>query len=178
MDPSRAELVLTEVLTDRGASRTRRLGLVALLVCALVLSLVLWRRRHPLSLPRSDMDLAQDVEQRNRSGHESAEAVIATTSGFAVVGHTNSRPAGVRKAWVVEFDGVELRARREAVIFSIYDESAHAPPSWQGQCSYRSRRDAVNSTGRSHGRCTARRVGVDTLQERPRRGGPGACRPS
>jgi outer membrane protein assembly factor BamB len=61
------------------------------------------------------MDLAQDVEQRNRSGHESADAVIATSSGFAVVGTTNSRPAGVHKAWVLEFDGVELRPRRDAV---------------------------------------------------------------
>jgi hypothetical protein len=119
VDPRRAELVLTEGLTDRGASKLRRLGLVALSACVLVLSLVVWRWRHPSSLPlsplRSDMDLAQDVEQRNRSGHESAEAVIATTGGFAVVGHTNSRPAGVRQAWVLEFDGVELRPRREAV---------------------------------------------------------------
>ncbi len=61
------------------------------------------------------MDLAHDVEQRNRSGHESAEAVIPTPRGFVVVGHTNSRPAGVPRAWVLELDGVELRPRREGV---------------------------------------------------------------
>lgn len=98
-------------------ARIRTILPVALAASALILvslvGLVLWRRLHPSSPSRSDMDLARDVEQRNRTGHESAEAVIATSGGFAVVGHTNSRPPGVYQAWVLEFDGAVLRPRRE-----------------------------------------------------------------
>ncbi len=50
------------------------------------------------------MDWARDVERENSSGHESAEAVVATGNGFSVAGHTNSRRPGVQQAWVLRFD--------------------------------------------------------------------------
>jgi outer membrane protein assembly factor BamB len=50
------------------------------------------------------MDWAREIEERNKTGHESAEAIVATGSGFSVVGHTNSRKPGVRQAWVLRFD--------------------------------------------------------------------------
>ena len=59
------------------------------------------------------MDLARDVERKNSTGHEAAEAVTATAGGFAVAGNTNSRSPGVRKAWVLDFDGSASRPRWE-----------------------------------------------------------------
>ncbi|MDC0710910.1 hypothetical protein POL68_20730 [Stigmatella sp. ncwal1] len=50
------------------------------------------------------MDWARDVERRNSTGHESAEGVVAAGNGFSVVGQTHSRRAGVRQAWVLQFN--------------------------------------------------------------------------
>lgn len=50
------------------------------------------------------MEWAREVERENSTGHESAEAVVATANGFSVVGHTNSRQPGIRQAWVLQFD--------------------------------------------------------------------------
>ncbi len=52
---------------------------------------------------REDMDWARKAEQDNSTGHEWAEGVVATGSGFAVAGHTNSRQPGVNQAWVLQF---------------------------------------------------------------------------
>lgn len=53
---------------------------------------------------QSDEDWVREVEQRNSTGHEMAEAVVATGNGFSVAGHTNSRQPGVDQAWVLRFD--------------------------------------------------------------------------
>jgi outer membrane protein assembly factor BamB len=89
----------------------RRLGwraglavLVLLMLAALLVLLFRTGALFPLTTGRSDMDWARDVEQENSTGHESAEGVVATGSGFAVVGHTNSRQPGVEQAWVLRFD--------------------------------------------------------------------------
>lgn len=50
------------------------------------------------------MAWAQEVEQRNSTGHESAQAVAAMGNSFCVVGHTNSQKPGVQQAWVLRFD--------------------------------------------------------------------------
>jgi len=59
------------------------------------------------------MDLAHEVEQKNRTGHEAAEAVTATREGFAMAGSTNSRRPGTYQAWVLDFDGTASRPRWE-----------------------------------------------------------------
>lgn len=72
------------------------------------------------------MDGMHDVEQRNRSGHERAAAVVARAGGFVVVGETNSRPAGAAKAWVLEFEGRELTPRRDQVVGSGLGHAAES----------------------------------------------------
>ncbi|ADO69358.1 uncharacterized protein STAUR_1554 [Stigmatella aurantiaca DW4/3-1] len=49
------------------------------------------------------MEWARDAERDNSTGHESAEDVVATESGFSAVGHTHSRQPGVHHAWVLQF---------------------------------------------------------------------------
>lgn len=82
-------------------------GLASLVLLALVAVVALLLRTsavlHP-TVGRSDMDWAREIEQRNSTGHELAEAVVVTGSGFSVVGHTNSRQPGVQQAWVLRFD--------------------------------------------------------------------------
>ncbi|EAU69795.1 conserved hypothetical protein [Stigmatella aurantiaca DW4/3-1] len=56
-----------------------------------------------LLIGRSDMEWAREAERDNSTGHESAEGVVATGSGFSVVGQTNSRQPGIQHAWVLHF---------------------------------------------------------------------------
>lgn len=85
------------------------LATAVLLVLAALLVLLLQRDTFfPLTTGQSDMDWAREVERRNSTGHELAEAVVAAGSGFSVAGHTNSRQPGVRQAWVLQFDGAPL----------------------------------------------------------------------
>jgi|GEM_PF-2935125 len=91
----------------RFAGRERLAALVVLLLSALLVLLYLYRQEIVLALilERSDdIDWARDVERENSTGHESAEGVIATGSGFSVIGQTNSRQPGVGQAWVLRFD--------------------------------------------------------------------------
>lgn len=78
------------------------------------------------SLPHSDMELAHNVEQRNRTGHESAEAVAATTTGYAVAGQTNSKSPGVTQAWLLSFEGTATRPRIDRAYHSGFGSIARA----------------------------------------------------
>ncbi len=86
----------------RRTNDSRTLGLLAVACCVAVAAIAVYWASSP---SRSDMDLALEVEQQNRKGHESAEAVTATASGYAVAGHTNSRTPGVVQAWALSFEG-------------------------------------------------------------------------
>ncbi|WP_395835271.1 hypothetical protein [Cystobacter fuscus] len=73
----------------------------------LIAALLFWSRTSavlPPTIGHDDLDWAREVERRNSTGHESAEGIVATGSGFSVVGHTNSRQPGVRQAWVLHFN--------------------------------------------------------------------------
>ncbi|WP_395838603.1 hypothetical protein [Cystobacter fuscus] len=76
-----------------------------MLLLAVLLVRLNWMDAFLPPLPgKSDMEWAREVERENSTGHESAEAVIATGSSFSVVGHTNSRQPGIQQAWVLRFD--------------------------------------------------------------------------
>jgi outer membrane protein assembly factor BamB len=49
------------------------------------------------------MAWARDVERRNSTGHEAAQAIVAAGHSFSVVGHTNSQQPGLQQAWVLQF---------------------------------------------------------------------------
>jgi len=83
---------------------------LAVLVMLLAGMLLVPRSRPGASVPPppttepDDLEWARELERENSTGHESAEGVAATGSGFSVVGHTNSRRPGVEQAWVLRFD--------------------------------------------------------------------------